>query len=602
MSLSITPCRIKISGEAGDGIITTGDILMRAAARLGYYSTSVKTIPSNIRGGYSQSLVTISADEIVSPIDDCTILFSLSAEALLHDTKMPGRNIPVFVEADIAGNPDVADRLTDCADHGNRVVAVPVVQLARETAGNCLIRSTVVMGVLCRLLGLDRDVFATLLHDHFGSKGAEIDELNQIAFNSGYLWSQQHAGGLEPGIGCQITPHTDDAVDRVILDGNQAVALGALAAGCSFYASYPITPATSVGETLAGLLRKAGGFAYQAEDEIAALGAVIGASFGGAKGMTATSGPGLSLMQEFIGYASMVELPVVIVDVQRAGPSTGMPTKHSQDDLFAAVYGGHGEGPRIVIAPHSVADCYHATIDAFNAAEQYQCPVILLSDSSLSSTRSVVPADSLHPQLIVNRRARPENDVGLQGRFYRYAPIDEMMSGYLPMPGMGGVAYCATGIEHNDDSTPATAPDVRIAQMNRRMEKCATIEHAIKNSAFLDIPDDEAQCDVGICSWGFTVCATRAVVEMLRQRGVSVAAIYPRLLYPLCSDALSRWIAHCRRHVVVEANYHGQYRTLIQSKFAVSVSSLTVFRGEPFSPAEIAEGVIRLLQMKDGIQ
>jgi len=598
MTPSLPYCRIKIAGEAGDGIITAGDVVMKTAARLGYYCTSVKTFPSNIRGGYAQSLVTIAATPILSPIGDCTILFSLGAEAFLADTADLSGAECVLVESASCTTSEVQKRREEVVAAGSSVCAVPVVQLARETAGNSVIRSTVAIGVIARLLGMERGVVAHVLHDHFTSKGSEMVDLNLIAFNSGYLWAQQHLS--QPVRKLPLPVLTNNNSTRVMLDGNQAVALGALRAGCAFYASYPITPATSIGEQLSRLFRKAGGFAYQAEDEIAALGSVVGASFSGVKAMTATSGPGLSLMQEFIGYASMVELPVVIVDVQRAGPSTGMPTKHSQDDVWAAVYGGHGEGPRVVVAPQSVTDCYFCTIDAFNAAEKYQCPVLLLSDSTLSSSREVIEKEKLGAVTLIDRISPSASDCSGVEPFRRYAPVGETGTGCLPKPGVEGFTYCATGIEHNDDSTPAAFPDIRTRQMERRFAKMASIERQFVRSVVWDRDDAIDGVDVCVCSWGFTVAATAEAVALLRAKGITVAALYPRLLYPLCTDALKKWTQLSTTRIIVEANYSGQYTSLVRAEFPVAIHTLTMYRGEPFSPREIVEGVLRIVDVHKG--
>ena len=588
--------RIKIAGEAGDGIMTAGDLLMMAAARQGYETSVAKSFPSNIRGGYAQSLVTISDHPVVSPLGDPDILFALSEDAFMYDTAQLCAPILILVESTALKPGACRDRRQQLHAGNHQLFAIPVRQFARETAGSCTIRSTVALGILCKHLGIRKNILDDVLIERFSRKGEETMELNRIALESGLLWAQQHLTGVRD---CTLFEPVRPRPDRrLVLDGNQAVALGALHAGCSFYTSYPITPATAIGETLACELPSHGGFAYQAEDEIAALGAAIGASFCGAKAMTATSGPGLSLMQEFIGYASMVELPVVIVDVQRAGPSTGMPTKHSQDDLLAAVFGGHGESQRIVIAPAGVADCFHAAVDAFNNAERYQCPVLLLSDSTLAMTRSTIERQALGNPPVVNRSVHTPGNGPLP--YHRYSGVNSA-PGPIAVPGISSVTYRATGVEHTENSTPVAKPEERTAQMQRRHRKLLAIEHEFNGAVISEgDPDDGRPFDIGICAWGLTASITREAVAALQSQGYRITAIYPRLLFPVCTEAVNRWARQCSRQVVVEANFNGQYHLLLKMHTDARPHPFTVSRGEPFTPAEIEGGIKAFLEQENG--
>ncbi|MBN1760104.1 MAG: 2-oxoacid:acceptor oxidoreductase subunit alpha [Chitinispirillaceae bacterium] len=586
--------RCKIAGEAGDGIMTAGDLLLKAIARQGFEASVAKSFPSNIRGGYAQSLITISDTTIVSPLGESTILFTLSRDAFLLDTVQLHPGTVVLVETTVINHPDCTERRKQLDNTGIAVFSVPVKQLARETAGSGTLRSTVAAGVTGALLGIQKKLLSGAITERFEKKSTETLELNRIALESGQVWAQQHLTGTDRYRLPSRRNRNGQPDQYLIIDGNQAVALGALYAGCTFYASYPITPATAIGEMLARELPGRNGFAYQAEDEIAALGTVIGASFCGIKAMTATSGPGLSLMQEFIGYASMVELPVVIVDVQRAGPSTGMPTKHSQDDLHAAVFGGHGEGQRIVIAPLNIEDCFSATVTAFNAAEKYQCPVILLSDSTLGMTRTTVSRLRLNDMPVVNRSILKQGDSTAMYRRYHLS-----CSGTVPIavPGISTVSYRATGVEHGEDSAPVTTPTGRTAQMERRYKKIAALERWFTDPVIWDDESsDENLIDIGICSWGLTASVCREAVASLRRQGLRVCAFYPRLLFPVCTDAVNRWARRCSLQVVVEANHTGQYGLLLRMYTDARPAAITVSRGEPFTPEEIVERLTALMQ------
>ena len=580
--------RVKISGEAGDGIMSAGDLFMRVAAREGFEATVVKSFPSTIRGGYAQSLVTITDRPIISPLDYCDMLFALSRDAFLLDTVGLKPHTIILVESTAHTEGVYHERFDQLTSSGYTPFSVPVLQFARETAGNCTLRSTVALGVLVEMLGLSSKVLFTAIAERFREKGTELVELNHIALESGCVWARHHIEKTN----MPVLPYRNPAggEGKLVIEGNQAIALGALAAGCTFFASYPITPATAIGETLARQIHLTGGFAYQAEDEIAALGSALGASFSGAKAMTATSGPGLSLMQEFLGYASIVELPVVVIDVQRVGPSTGMPTKHSQDDLFAAVFGGHGEGQRIVIAPVSVEECFLTTVTAFNCAEKYQCPVIVLSDSTLGSTKTVMAESALKYPRIVNREVFTGNQ-DRQLQWMRYRLTD---SGLNPMtvPGISPVTYRATGVEHNEYSTPVTTPDERSMQIAKRFRKLRDIEKEFDDPVIWDI---EAVSDepitMGVCAWGLTASITREAVAVFRSEGVRIAALYPRLLFPVCIEAFNRWADYSPLQIVVEANYTGQFCSLIRMSTRARPQSLTISRGEPFTPTEIVRGI-----------
>lgn len=591
--------RLKIAGEAGDGIMSASDILMRSVARLGYDASSIRSFPSNIRGGYAHTVTSISDKCIISPTGECKLLFFLSTAALLADIDYIAHAAVTLIESEAFRKlpPEILEQLQPRI--GKTLFAVPVLQYAKEVTCSDKIRSTVALGVIGELLGISPNLLQTALAERFSEKGNEIVELNYIALQSGYLWAKQHLHDVAHTWRLpEQSPSTSPG--RIILDGNQAIALGALASGCTFFASYPITPATPIGELLAKLLPQQGGFAYQAEDEIAALGAVIGASFSGAKALTATSGPGLSLMQEFIGYSSMVELPVVIVDVQRVGPSTGMPTKHSQDDLLAAIFGGHGEGPRIVVAPTNVDDCFYTTVSAFSLAEQYQCPVIILSDSTLGLTKNVINQPVSEQLTIINRDVLHKLPAGNQP-FLRYK-VSVLGSNPIPVPGISPVSYRATGIEHDEDSQPLHTTAVRATQIKRRFKKLHPIENTMRNAVTWDVLGTEAGApvDICLCSWGLTASITREAVAQLRQQGIAVAALYPRLLYPLCTTALTAWGKLGEKHLVIEANFTGQFCSLVKMATPLRPKSLTLAHGEPFSPREIIAGVMKTLSDRAG--
>lgn len=389
--------------------------------------------------------------------------------------------------------------------------------------------------------------------------------------------------------------------ETIIIDGNQAIALGALVAGCKFFSSYPITPATSIGENLVQYLIEQDGFVYQAEDEIASLGAVIGASFSGVKSMTATSGPGLSLMQELIGFASMIELPIVIVDVQRGGPSTGMPTKHDQADLFASIFGSHGESQRIVIAPKDVEENFHLIIEAFNLSEKYQCPVIFLSDSSLSMISMTIEKPDLKNIKIVDRNIFKDNGNCLNhnNKFLRYKITNNGISQML-IPGVSSLTYTATSVEHDENSAPDHHPEIRTQQMRKRFNKIEKIEDENLHLIEWDLGDLKIndRADISIISWGLTSAITKESIRKLRIKGYKIAALYPKIIFPVCIKSINKIISMSDITFIPEANYTGQFAKLLRMYTDVNPITYNISRGEPFLPDEIENRIEMILKCK----
>ncbi len=369
------------------------------------------------------------------------------------------------------------------------------------------------------------------------------------------------------------------------MSGNNAIGLGALIAGLEFFAAYPITPATEVAIYVAKHLPKRGGTLIQAEDEIAAISQVVGASYAGKKSMTSTSGPGLSLMSEMLGMAFMSETPCVVVDVQRGGPATGLPTKHEQSDLFQAVHGSHGDSGRIVLSVENVHDCIGLTVTAFNLAEKYQCPVLLLSDGSLAfSTQSVsYPNPDDYP--IVNR-LRWDGE----GEFKRYALTE---SGISPMvdPGTPNGMHIATGLEHNESGTPNYTGANHEAMQDKRFRKLKAVVNDVPPTEV----DGEGAADLGVIAWGSTIGVVREALQRLRAQGYKVKGFYPKLLNPLPVQQFEDFNATCKRILLPEVNYQGQLAHFVRAETSLRPESYTICGGLPFTPEMIVNRVREML-------
>ncbi|MFB3094183.1 MAG: 2-oxoacid:acceptor oxidoreductase family protein, partial [Dehalococcoidia bacterium] len=360
---------IRIGGDTAiGGVISTGENFTTAAARVGFQTFTFRTYPAEIKGGHAWFQVRISNKPVYSIGDGCDILIAFDQEAYeLHRPNLNDGGVLIYDSGLV--EPDTDSNII--------CYGVPFQKIAREELEFVRGTNVLILGVMAGLFGLPPASLEEMVRSRY-KRRAELMEKNIQALYHGYEYTKKIQKEDKFWLG------TADHVARLVMTGNDAITAGALHAGCRYFAGYPITPASDILETMASQLPRFGGVCLQAEDEMASIGSVIGASYAGAKAMTATSGPGFSLMTELMGLSSMAEIPIVIVNAQRSGPSTGMPTKLEQSDLFQALYGGHGDFPRIVLAPASVQNCFRVTVLAFGLAEKYQCPVILLSDQSLS--------------------------------------------------------------------------------------------------------------------------------------------------------------------------------------------------------------------------
>jgi len=576
---------IKIGGEGGEGVISAGDFLTEAAARAGYEVVNFKSFPSEIKGGYSQSTVRISDVKRHSTGDGFDILCCFNGEAYEYNKKhlKPG-TVLVYDSSDF-----------EPEDHEEVVLyPVPLSELARDVMKAYITKNVIALGVLCELFKIPAKSIRDSIKAKFMRKGEDVVNLNYKALEVGMNYVRENLKKVDP----YNFPPPKEPRDVVIMEGNQAVAKGAVVAGCRFFAAYPITPATTVGNYIVEDLIKAGGWLYQAEDEIAAMAMVVGASHAGVKAMTATSGPGMCLKTEMFTYAGMAEIPVVVVDVQRVGPATGMPTKHEQGDLHHAVYAGHGDYPKAVLAPTNVEENFYLTIEAFNLAEKYQMPVFLLTDASLSLRAEAFPTPDvtkikLENRKIYNPEEDPEKRYIRHGRFLRFALFTE--DGITPMgvPGDPNAIHAITGLEHQENSDPRNRPDIRTLQMEKRMKK---LEKLLREDAerFYEFDAPFEKADIGVITWGLTASVTKEAIERLRSRGVKVNALYMKLLWPVRRDLVEDFAKRCERVAMPETNWSGQLADILKQETRIRPITFNIYRGEPMIPSEV-EGFIDYL-------
>ena len=539
---STDPIAIAIMGSGGAGAITAGGLLLEAAGRAGWQGLMTRSVGAQIRGGEALAMVRLATAPISAHGDRFDLLLALdweNAERFVGEVPLDANSLIIADPA--AGEPPAALRAS-----GAPLLSLPLAQLAKGVPEG---RANIVaLGVLARWLALPLEPLETVVVRTLARKGGSAAHLGQAL-----------AVGYDAAAGCngfrRPLPPVLDAGARWLLTGNEAAALGALRGGIRFAAIYPITPATDLAEWLTPRLQQVGGQLIQAEDEIAALNMVLGASYGGVPALTATSGPGLALMTETLGLAVAAEIPVVVVNVMRGGPSTGIPTKSEQSDLNIALYGLHGDAPHLVLAPTSVSDCLFTTQWAVQLAETLQCPAIVLSDQFLGQSQAVCeppPADSAAP-------ARVTAPVSSE-RYDRYALT---ASGVSPMaiPGRPGQQYTADGLEHNPHGTPSSGAADHQAQLDKRRDKLLRHDYG---AAWAEV---EGEGEIAVLTWGSAAGPVREAAARARAQGLAVKAIAVRLLAPAQPSRLAALLAGVQRVLVVEQSHSQQFLGYLRAHY-----------------------------------
>ncbi len=575
--MSSNTLTVRVGGDsAAGGIVTTGEVFARIAAYAGLEVYTTRTIPAEIKGGHVMFQMRIAPTQVWSQGDELDMLVAFDQESIDRYFAMV-RSGGILVYNSNDSKPSMPDGITQ--------YALPLNELAKGINFQRG-RNIITIGALVKLFGLSFETATDVVERQLGRKKELLDQ-NLLALKTGYEYVEQNITQTAPYHLQARAGATKE--ERLVLSGNQALSVGAIAAGCRFFAGYPITPASDIMEFLAAELPRVGGTMIQAEDEMAALAMVLGAAYGGARAMTSTSGPGLALMQELIGHAAMTELPVVIVDVQRAGPSTGMPTKVTQGDLRMSVFGTNDDAPHIVLAPVSVEDNFYQIIHAFNLAEKYQVPVIFLSDQDMSVRMQTIPAFDLS-RVKLEPRLLWDPDGGEKYQRYKDTP-----NGVSPMslPGMKGGQYVAEGLEHNAEGEPNYDLEWRTTNMEKRARK---VRLAVQEVEALKLYERFGDPDAEICilGWGSTIGPVMEAVERAQAEGIKVAVLYIKMIYPLHHALIEEFIAKRKAIIVPELNYVGQLARMIQAEFWREVISLRKFGGTPFKTREVYDEIMRV--------
>jgi len=576
-----------IGGKTGEGVDSAGEIFARAAARAGAHVHTFRLFPPIIKGGPTSYEVRAAGAPVEARADALDCIVALDGEtaarhgAALRQGGLLLRDAGRAAAGQAEGSTTAPGNAP--APTGAVTCHVPFAALARDL-GDPIMKNIVALGVSAHLLGLDVAVLRDTVRGRFADKGSRVQDQNAAAVDAGWRYAEAHLTAATDGA---RLPRASTA-HRWLLSGNDAIALGALAAGCRLYASYPITPASDILEWMAAHLPEVGGAAVQTEDEIAALSLVIGAGYAGVRAMTATSGPGLSLMTETMGLAGMAEIPAVIVAAQRPGPSAGMPTKHEQSDLLHIVYASHGEFPRIVLTPGTLEECFTDTALAFNLAERYQCPVIVAVDQDLvlsRTTASRLPLDEVRVDR--GERVGSAEAARLGAAYERYALT---ASGISPraVPGQAGVRFLSSGDAHDHRGViDVEDPAVRRAMVDKRLRKTRDVwGHAAGTAA-------EGDGDLLVIALGSPCGPVREALGRLRADGIAARFLRIRRLWPFPAHEVAPEVQRARRVVVVEHNATGQIATLLRAHVGghEKVTGLRQYNGLPFRPADIAAGL-----------
>jgi 2-oxoglutarate ferredoxin oxidoreductase subunit alpha len=557
---------ILVGGEAGQGLATIGESMARAMTRAGYEVAVCQDYMSRIRGGHNTFAIRTGPDPVLAPAEDIDILVALNQETVdLHLSRLTGRGVLV------AGDGLAIPAGTPC-------LRVPF----RTLAPKPLYDNVAALGVLGSAVCGDVAILERLVSEAFAKKGAEVLEANLTVLRAAYAWVKEQ----DFSFAC-MPPAPAENAGRLMLHGNEAIALGALAAGCNFVSFYPMTPGTSVVLTLIDKGRETGLVSEQAEDEIAAVNMALGAACAGARALVSTSGGGFALMCEGVSLGGMLELPVVLVVAQRPGPATGLPTRTEQADLNLVLYAGHGEFPRAIFAPGSPEDCFYLTHRAFDLAERYQTPCFVLTDQFLAdSYRSVAPFDldalPEPPELLLSP--------GEPAAYERYRLTEDGVSPRA-IPGFSQALVRADSDEHTEDGRLTEDLAVRVAMQDKRLRKGqGLLEETVPPDYYG--PDGP---DLLLVCWGSALGAALEARQTLEERGKKVAVLHFRQVWPLDGRQFLPFLESAREIVAVEGNSTGQLAALLRQETGVLLDKRILrYDGLPFTARFILDGLEKL--------
>lgn len=573
---------VMIAGTAGDGVLFTGNVLAKILKRQGWEIVTYRYFPSNIRGEATNYTIRGSLKKIHGRADHVDVLMAFNCNAIFEHIASVADGGVVLCE----GQEVARMKPTDLA--AKTFHAFPMRALAKENFGNEIYKNMILLGGLCYILDIDLSIIAEVITETFlKRKGREVVRRNIEAIHLGCEEAKKIIAEHERH---QMKKKKDG--DRLLISGNEAIGLAALVAGCRFFAAYPICPATEIWQWLAHYFPDHGGLVIQTEDELAAVNMALGASYAGARAMTSTSGPGASLMMEGFSLAGMTEIPLVVVHVQRVGPSTGMPTKSEQADLMQWIHGSHGDFPRIILSPGTIQECLEFTIKAFNLADKYQCPVVLLTEQDYSQNFRTVEKFNLKKIKIDRGQLLTKKDLLGIKDYKRYAFTRDGISPRA-LPSMKNGIHMVESNEHDQRGYRDESSHNRGRMMEKRMRKLKTVtKDLIRPRIWGDM-----EAEIGIVGCGSTLGPVKEAMEQLERSGNKTKYLQIRTLWPFLVEDVADFLSSCEKVFVVDNNYEGQLAQLISSqvKPAADLESILNYSGQTFRPRDIVGSIQKVL-------
>lgn len=579
---SIRDAVIRLAGNSQDGIQSAGALLARLAGRSEQDVMTYMTIPSTISGGPSIFQVRMGTGEVLSAGDEADFLVAFYQHSYQEHINFLKEGGVLLYDSDNV-QPDVDDKRFV-------YVGIPITGLTVEALGGTAKdkgKNVFILGLLAKIFDLDTGKLEGLLREKFGGKNESILNTALMAFHAGYAYPVGNV--LSTRYQFEV-PASKGGPAQVTMDGNQALAYGLIAGGVRYGAAYPITPWSTIMETLRTEFPKYGGLFVQCEDELGAVSMALGFSYAGHLAITGSAGPGISLKTEAIGWASMAEIPLIIVNVQRGGPSTGLPTNVEQSDLYQAIFGGHGDSPRVVLAPSTVEDCFYTAIEAARIARKYSTPVFILSDASLATRIQAFDEPDLKSVMV-----DPKPDLSARPAGFKPYPLNGITQHAPPGTRMADGKYpIVTGLEHDEMGHPTGSPTLHMGMTAKRREKLQQL------AAELPVPTvyGDAEGEALVVGWGSTYGPIHEAVKSARERGESMSALNLRHLNPL-PNGLEKIFARFKRIIVAEMNDqglygYGQLATVLRARYCdPKIRSLTKTDGLTFRVREILQGVLK---------
>ncbi|MBN2011756.1 2-oxoacid:acceptor oxidoreductase subunit alpha [candidate division KSB1 bacterium] len=567
---------IIIGGDAGQGVESSGAGFCKALARGGLHVYSVQDNRSRIRGGHNFYTIRAQADPIRSWTEPVHLLVALTKESVeIHASKLV-KGGAVICDSSLKVEAEPLEQA------GIKLINVPLAQLAKDSGGSKVMSNTAALGALAGLTQFPMKYIQSVIHDNFKKKGEKIIDINYKVAQAAYDYVVEHYGRS-----FEWNLQAVDVEPRMVINGNHAIALGALVGGCNYTSAYPMTPGTSVFEWLTTHADEYGIVSKQMEDEISAICAGIGAAHVGARVIVPTSGGGFSLMVEALGFAGMIEAPIVIVNAQRPGPSTGFATRTEQSDLLFIIYASQGEFPRIVLAPGTTKQCFEAGARAMNLSEKYQTPVIILTDAYLANSFRTVNKSDIDFSSITIDRGEFLTDADLDKLTEKYKRYLITESGISPraIPGHPKAIFRTTSDEHNEIGEIVEEADIRNRMHTKRMKKLELARQEMR------APDlyGPAQADVTLVCWGSTISEAHEAIHMLNSEKKDAANLLHFVdIWPFPVEKATPFLENAKKRVAVEGNYTAQLAQLIRAETGINMdATILKFDGRPFSPEYI---------------